>query len=239
MIKAQYKLALGLMPFLAAGAMASVSVLPAYQDDETKRAEVVTKKQENQTLINKLRERKKAEAERTDLQGQIEQLRGAVPKQPELDLFMLDLERMCKDSHVDLISVEEPEAETLKSLDASEASMRELAQDSSGKVGLGTKTLENRNSTAQKGKDKEKQQDQSALKQLIKQVYVTSDYDGIVELMKRLENYQRITGVKQVCVALPSDTTGGMTNPAGDRAKKLKLKGQPVMSFLMTLYYLP
>jgi len=237
MIKAQYKLAIALMPFLAAGAMASVVVLPAYQDDDAKRAEVTTKKQDNQRLVNKLHERTKAEAERTDLQSQIEQLRGSVPKSPEVDLFMLDLERMCKDSGVDLISVETPEAETLRNIDNSETEVRELAQESGGKVGLGTKTLGKGAAADPKAKDQAPEQ--GALKQLIKQVYVTSDYDGIIALMKRLENYQRITGVRQVCVALPAEGSQLLHNPAAERAKKLELKGQPVTSFLMTLYYLP
>jgi hypothetical protein len=52
-----------------------------------------------------------------------------------------------------------------------------------------------------------------------------------------------VTGVKQVYVGVAPegmDNASGSQNPAGERAKKLELKpSQPVMSFLMTLYYLP
>ena len=101
---------------------------------------------------------------------------------------------------------------------------------------MGAKSLEaNKNTDANKTPSVD---DQTALKKLIKEVYVTSDYDSIIKLMQKLERYQRVTGVRQVAVAMPGDNNEGQPVPAAERAKKLGLH-QPVMSFLMTLYYLP
>jgi hypothetical protein len=241
-MRSSIKLAIGLLPFLAAGAMGSYVVLPAYQDDQSERADVASKQAENDLLVAKLRDRKKAETERKTLEGDIDMLRGSVPKAPELDLFMLDLEKMCKKAGVDLIAVETPEPEAMRNLDTSNDEMQKAAQTGS-KIGLGSKTMEKRQQ-GQASDEHEPKEDQTALKQLTKQVYVTGNYDGIVALMKELENYQRVTGVRQVCVATAGDKeevqAQSTQNGAGDRAKKLALpENQPVMSFMMTLYYLP
>jgi hypothetical protein len=126
-------------------------------------------------------------------------------------------------------------------LDTANEEMQKAAQTGS-KIGVGSKTAEKQQQPANSNQQPSKQ-DQTALKQLIKQVYVTGDYDGIVALMKELENYQRVTGVKQVCVATASekdDTQQITQNAAAEKAKKLELPpNRPVMSFLMSLYYLP
>jgi hypothetical protein len=235
MIKARYKLLLGLLPFVAGAALASAAVIPAYHEDQAKRQDVNDQKRQNDALLVKLKERQQAERERTNLENDISNLRGAVPKTPELDLFMLDLERMCADSGVDLIGVETPEAETLRNLDASEEDMKEV-MDITAKPGTAKPPVNKSQTSATTQPEK----NQTALKQMIKQVYVTSDYDGLVRLMHKLETYQRVTGVKQVTVAMPiaGNEGGGENLTSAERGKKLGLH-QPVMSFLMTLYYLP
>jgi hypothetical protein len=80
--------------------------------------------------------------------------------------------------------------------------------------------------------------EEAALKSVVKQVYVTGDYAGLVAFMKMLESYQRIVGVSQVVVAVKSDDSEGLRNASIERAERLKLK-QPLLSFLLTLYYLP
>jgi hypothetical protein len=239
MLKAQYKLALGLLPFLISGIFVSTSLYPNYLEDREKRGEVAAKKLENDTLLSRLGQKGKAESERKGLENQISALRGSVPKSPELDLFMLDLEKMCADSGVDLIAVEPPDAEALKTLDSSEEEVQRLVNESSGQGKLlGSKSLEKKPAVLTNNKTTADQEDKTALKKLVKQVYVTGDYDGVVKLMRRLEHYERVTGVKQVCVAMGGEKNDGPTVPAAERGQRMGLN-QPVMSFLMTLYYLP
>lgn len=243
MLKAQYKLVIALVPFLAAGAFASVATYPSYVNAQAKRAEVEGKKEQNETLLAKLRGRTRAESDRHNLQAEVQTLRGAVPKQPELDLFMMDLEKMCHDCDVDLVAVESPDNEALKAIgnDQDVAALKETTT-TAGKLSIGSKTLEK--SLPQAGAKPgakpgaEKTADDTGLKQLVKQVYVTGDFEHIVALMRKLESYQRVTGVRQLSVAMPAEGAERITNSASDRAKKLGLK-QPVASFLMSLYYLP
>lgn len=78
------------------------------------------------------------------------------------------------------------------------------------------------------------------LKRLIKQVYVSGDYNGMVTLMRRLEGYQRTVGVDEISIAINSKESGESSehSPASERAQQLGL-AKPVMAFLLTLYYLP
>lgn len=239
-MKAQYKLALVVALFAGSAVLGATSVYPAFLEDQQKRSEVAARRADNDRLLGKLREKTQAEAERRTLETEISSLRGSVPKAPELDLFLIDLDKMCAESGVDLVAVENPEPETLKALDSSEEEVNRMLQESQGKL-IGSKSLEQKNDQQKPNNNNNnaQQEDQTALKKLIKEVYVTSDYDSIIKLMQKLERYQRVTGVKQVAIALPGDNNSdGQPVPAAERAKKLGLH-QPVMSFLMTLYYLP
>jgi hypothetical protein len=55
--------------------------------------------------------------------------------------------------------------------------------------------------------------------------------------MRKLENYQRVIGINNVSVALPS-ADNELKAQAADKANRLKVT-QPMMSFVMTIYYLP
>jgi len=80
--------------------------------------------------------------------------------------------------------------------------------------------------------------EEAALKSVVKQVYVTGDYAGLVAFMKMLESYQRIVGVSQVVVAVKAMTRRVCAMRPLSGPERLKLK-QPLLSFLLTLYYLP
>ncbi|MGH9553538.1 MAG: hypothetical protein ACRD3W_29420 [Terriglobales bacterium] len=239
-MKAQYKLIIALAPFVLSGGFASAFTYNSYMSDLEKRNEVQEKQQLNDGLVAKLKGRQKAELERHALESDIDTLRHSVPKSPELDLFLLDLDKMCKDSGVEMVAVESPDQELMRKLDASEEEERQMLEQVGGQFSIGSKSMQPKTAppAKPKDKDKDKTQDDTALKQLVKHVYVTGQYPGIVALMKRLENYERVTGVKQLCIGLPLEGNEFMKNPASDRAKKLTLH-QPVASFLMTLYYLP
>jgi hypothetical protein len=232
-MKTYYRIGFAMLPLVGAAVLASTTVYSVYLEDQQKRGEVNNTRNENDRLTAKLNERKAAERRRDLLESDISMLRGSVPKAPELDLFILDLEKMCTESGVDLISIETPDADALRALGTSEEEVKQI-QEEGRPLSMGSKSL---GRDGRKGSSA-KPQDQTALKQLTKQVYVTSNYDGIIKLLKKLESYQRVTGVKEVCVAMASDGSQTDTTTAAERAKKFGLN-QPVMSFLMTLYYLP
>ncbi len=187
-----------------------------------------------------MKAKNRAESERHNLETEIGTLRGAVPKSPELDLFLIDLDKMCNNAGVDLIAVEDPDPETIKAIDVSEEEVHKISNETSGKL-LGSKNLDK--GKISQAKNEPPTEDKTTLKKLIKEVTVSSDYDGLVSLLKKLEHYERITGVKKLSVVVPEEKDSAETrqqtsNPAAERAKKLGLH-QPVMSFVMTLYYLP
>jgi len=239
-MKAQYKVAISLLPLLALGIFGSSVVWPIYLEYQQQTAELDSKKHENEILLNKLKAKNRAESERHNLETEIGTLRGAVPKSPELDLFLIDLDKMCNNAGVDLIAVEDPDPETVKAIDVSEEEVLKISNESSGKL-LGSKNLDKGKNP--QAKNEPPAEDKTTLKKLIKEVTVSSDYDGLVSLLKKLEHYERITGVKKLSVVVPeekdsTETRQQTSNQAAERAKKLGLH-QPVMSFVMTLYYLP
>ncbi len=238
-MKKRYKIAISTIPFLLSALVLSALTYPKALEDQEKSSELTQKDQAYQQLQAKLQQRVKAEQEKKTLETDIETLRGAVPKSPELDLAMIDLEKMCSDSSIHLLAVETPTQEVMHKISTSEDEIKELIGE--GKVGLGTRTLQKSAvpATAAGGKADAGAVD-SGLKRLIKQVYVTGDYNGMVGLMKRLEGYQRTVGVDEISIALSIKGSSENTEhtAASERAQKLGL-AKPVMAFLLTLYYLP
>ncbi|MBI2810935.1 MAG: hypothetical protein HYX67_08925 [Candidatus Melainabacteria bacterium] len=139
-MKKQYKIAISTIPFLLAAAVLSAMTYPKILEDKEKSSELSQKDQQYQLLLAKLQQRVKAEQEKKTLETDIETLRGAVPKSPELDLAMIDLEKMCTDSSIHLLAVETPTQESMHKISTSEDEIKELIGE--GKVGLGTRTLQ-------------------------------------------------------------------------------------------------
>lgn len=234
-MKKQYKIALSILPFVLSAVVLSSLTYPKVLEDKEKTDELTQKNQAYQQLQAKLQQRNKAEQEKKTLESDIETLRGAVPKSPELDLMMIDLEKMCSQSDLHLLGVETPSQEAMHQISSSEDEIKELIGE--GKVGLGTRTLQ-KAGTASDTKNKEARANDTGLKRLIKQVYVTGDYNGMVGLMKRLEGYQRTVGVDEISVAVSNKEENQERSAAAERAQKLN-SPKPVMAFLLTLYYLP
>jgi Tfp pilus assembly protein PilO len=232
-----YKLLLCIGLFVGALMLAYFDVYPAFVESQGKAEDLKQRQASNDVLVKQLQKKHLAEAEKTRLESDIQLLHGAVPKSPELDLLVLDLEKICNSCDLDLVGVENPEPEVLKQLHASEEQMQTLIKENGSKLTLGSHSLakpDNKNSAAKKLDEGDKQ---PALKQLPKTVFVTGSYDNFVKLMRKLENYRRVIGVKNVSIAMAGQTTD-IKAPAFDKANKLKVT-QPMMSFLMIVYYLP
>lgn len=212
--------------FIAAFAVFWWGVFPAFSEIEAHWKELKQAKFENQSLLRKLANEKQAEEQKLSLENQIRSLRGAVPKTAELDLFVLDLEEMCKACHLDLVAVEDPEGEVLRELKAAEEAVNEPTPSPQ-------KTKAAKPNPAPRVPSKVN----VALKSLTKQVFITGSYSSMIELMRKLEDYQRIIGISHLAVALPTGQDDER-DPASERATRLKLN-KPMMSFVTSVYYLP
>jgi Tfp pilus assembly protein PilO len=232
-----YKLLLCIGLFVGALMLAYFDVYPAFVESQAKAEDLKQRQASNDVLVKQLQKKHLAETEKARLESDIQLLHGAVPKTPEVDLLVLDLEKICNSCDLDLVGVENPEAEVLKQLHASEEQMQTLIKENGNKLTLGSHPVvkpDNKNTAVKKTDDTDKQ---PTLKQLPKTVFVTGSYDNFVKLMRKLENYQRVIGVKNVSIAMAGQNTD-IKAPAFDKANKLKVT-QPMMSFLMIVYYLP
>ncbi|HEY9715603.1 MAG TPA: hypothetical protein V6C72_19170 [Chroococcales cyanobacterium] len=232
------RILIAMLPFLAAGALAYTLVKPALEEDQKQADALKDQKMQLDQLQNKVKQIGKAQSEQRHLESDIDSLRGSVPKSPELDLLIIDLEKMCSQCGVGLVAVEQPSADVMHQLDISKDELNDVAATAEqGKLSLGSKSLPAKNNSQLKANEKAAVE-QSPLKKAITQVFVTGEYAGLVDLMRKLESYERVIGIRNIAVAVPTQSLNVDQNPASDRAQRLKLK-QPLMSFIMTLYYLP
>lgn len=200
----------------------------ALTEHQTKTDELDAKLKEQTELKIKLSDLSRLQQEKVKLEGEIDQLRGSVPKSPDIDILIIDLEKMALESGLDLVSVEEPDKDKLR---ATEAADQEAAAPAKGPKGPAQpKPDEPRalgaNPTADKAKPAEVETG------LVKQFMLVSaqgNYAGAVEFMKKLQAYQRVIGVSQVEVGYPTE---------GKEQKDLD-SSELKISFLMTAYYLP
>lgn len=236
-MQSQFKLGLLVLIYGLFAIVTLAAAYPAFVEEQERLSDLSVHKEEDAQLTQRLADRKKSEQEKKSLESDIELLRSAVPKSAELDLMIMDLEKFCTDSGVDLIAVETPQASAVK---ASEQEVTDILGTTEGKVTLGSKTLEK--SAAPSGKQTatgSTPEKEIGLKQSIREVYVTGSFNGIVALLKKLESYRRIVGINRVAIAIARDArSGSQDDTASEKARKLKLS-EPVMSFLLTLYYLP
>src|SRR5579885_697535 len=92
----------------------------ALTDHQTVSDELDKKSKEQTDLKIKLSDQARQQQENQKIKAEIDQLRGSVPKSPDIDILVIDLEKMCLDSHLDLVSVEEPDKDKLKATESAE-----------------------------------------------------------------------------------------------------------------------
>jgi hypothetical protein len=202
---------------------------PALVAGADKGTELEGKKQEKIELETKLFDLQRTQKAHAELEAEIEQLRSSVPKSSDVDLLMLDLEKMCLDSGMELVSVKPPEADRLKQMENME---KESQKDTTpaGKLALGAKTHEK--TRAEIAAEREKAAAgvlETGLSKSVVEVTVSGDYPSYINLMRKLEGYERVVGVNQIEVDLPP--------PQGD--KKTRDPKQLEIKFMLTAYYLP
>jgi Tfp pilus assembly protein PilO len=222
-------------PYLVAGFLWFGVTSPALVADQEKNGELAEKQKEHIDLTTRLSDVQRQQEERARLDREIGDLRGSVPKSPDIDILLIDLEKMCLSSNMDIVGIEPPEKEKEKLAQESEPTAQAggapqarpglaLGQQQLGQALAGN--VPGRAAGAAKAGPGAPVE--TGLSRLVKQVTVTGDYPGLVELMKKLESYQRVISVNQVEAEVPQEVS----------QKKAAVR-HLMVSFLMTAYYLP
>lgn len=205
---------------------------PAVTEAQDRLNELTEKNKEDAELKIKLRDVARLRKEQQSLNSEIDQLRGSVPKSPDIDILMIDMEKMVLASGLDIVSVLEPEREKLKLSEESQEtdSLQPVgAPKVSGFVSGKAPPPKPAAPTAPGAKAGAPAPIETGLVKHVLQVTVTGSYAGFIELMKKLEAYQRVIGVNQIDLGFPTE---GKEQKEPD-SKRLNI------SFLMTAYYLP
>lgn len=226
--------------YLAGGYMWVSLASPAFMQNQDKNTELDGKKKEQAELKVKLANLATLQREQVELSKQIDELRGSVPKSPDSDILVIDLERMALASQLDILAFGPPEkekeqmasdTEQLMAQDSDIASIVASQKDAQAKTAKITNAFKQGGSKQGLKPEEKKTAEQVdlGLNKMIKQVNLVGNYPGLVEFMKRMESYQRVISINQVEFELPLESG----------PKKRDEVRQPVTSFLMTAYYLP
>lgn len=217
------KIILTAFPFLLA-AYIGFSMLPPILDEaNNKNTAVDDKKTQLESLEAKLKGSAKVSKRKLELEADIKHLRSAVPQNPDLDLFTIDLEKMCQQAGVDLISIAPP----------------------SDKSGIHTPLVEEPKPDA-KAKDKKPAPVKSDLQEIQRDIVVTGDYNGLQKLVHELETYQRALRVTDIVSRIPKRSStagvGGVGLPDDSEPGDEDEIGDPKQLFIamrVTTYFAP
>lgn len=233
------KILIAVFPFLIAGYVGFSMLQPAMEEANTKDASVTEKKSEAEGLQAKVGDPAKMASKLKQLDGEIAALREAVPKSPETDLLTIDLERMCKEAGMDLISIGSPKTDGAAA--APETSYLKKKQDK-----LKNALKGNTDDAAAKDAAAQPEPVADELETANKQIVVTGDYNGLQKLVHELETYQRVIKINEIVSRIPK--------AAGkEKDKEVKLPddqpltpsdvvGDPNMLYIsmnISTYYLP
>ena len=213
----------------------SLLVYPAVTEESAKVADLAQHRKQKEQLDAKLKEKLRIDKEKQTLVADIASLRNAVPKEANIDLLLIDLERLAKQANVDLIGFETPGTEDVKE---THKEINQMLEDLKDKQAAKPKPKDAKPAAPAAAAKPADIGSELGLKQIDKEVYVTGDCSSMVQFVRNIEAYERVMGVSHVVIAVPKDEAKADTDKASERAKKLKLN-QPVMCFLLSVYYLP
>ncbi|MBX9572570.1 MAG: hypothetical protein K2X77_26985 [Candidatus Obscuribacterales bacterium] len=231
------KILLAALPFLIAGYVGFSLLQPAMEEANTKDASVAEKKAESEGLLTKIGDSAKMAAKEKQLNADIAALRDAVPKSPDTDLFTIDLERMCKEAGMDLISIGSSKTDGAPSPEQS--SILKKKQDK-----LKNALKGNVDAASDKSAGAETEPVANELETANKQIVVAGDYNGLQKLVHELETYQRVIKINEIVSRIPK--AGGKEKavklPDDQPLSPSDLAGDPNMLYIsmnISTYYLP
>jgi len=217
-MQTRYKVIICVVPYALAGYLWFGMASPAMTEESNDRNKIQERTKDLDILGAQLKSLRKVQTEQMGLSSQIEMLRRLVPKTPDMDLLIVDIEKMALDSDLDVYGVVPPDSEALKKVN------EEMGED---KKKATPKPL-TPPPVAAKTKVASPGDADVGLSTLTTTVKLVGDFPSLIEFMKKLENYKRVIGVNHIEVDLPEASQKKSVDP-----KMLK------MSFLMTAYYLP
>jgi len=231
-------------PYLLAGYLWFSLTSPTYNEGHVQDTELSKKRQEQIELKTKLLDLHRLEKERTNLEQNITSLRAAVPKSPDVDLLVIDLEKMATDSGLDVVSIGPPEedqegneeTEGLPPLPGKNPLEQPLKADPKKPTPAAAK--------ADKGKSLNPEPVDSGLSQHLLQVKLTGDYPALVGFMHKFDSYERVVDISRISAEIPGDKESDKDEDKNKDPKgsKATMKADPKMldmSLLMNAYYLP
>ena len=233
------QIALCVSPLAAALFVATSLISPLTMESEGKATQIESLSQQYQILEVKLNQRQKLQDKQKQIQEEIGKLRNSVPSNPDLDLFLFDLEKMCESNQVVLLGVEDNE--TSKSGKDKKELIASLVEEVGGKMpAMGTKQPAKKQPIANRQKPSDDaEKDPLGLKHETKRIFISGKYQGLVGVLSNLEKYQRIVGIRDLVIAAPADDDKEVLKTlASEKGKQMGLS-QPVMTFLVHIYYLP
>ncbi|MBX9667927.1 MAG: hypothetical protein K2X93_09930 [Candidatus Obscuribacterales bacterium] len=220
-----------------------VWVQPAIESANHVKYELTMLTDEYDRLARKLKEKEVLIEQKRKLDRDIQRMRASVPPAPEIDILLIDMERLSNESGTELLSVEPP-SET--KTDKSENIMDSIIAEVGGRLAIPKPPEKEKPKVAKPNPTpsinkviEEALPDPLGIKHIDRRVYVSGNYRQLSDFLKRLEAYQRIVAIRGLIVAAPDNAEKDMVKtPASEKARSLGLD-TPVMTFVMSVYYLP
>jgi Tfp pilus assembly protein PilO len=215
-------------------------VQPAWDMSSRSQSELQTLTIEFDRLAKKVKEKEVLIEQKHQLDQDIQRMRASVPARPDMDILLIDMERLSAESGTDLIAIEPADD---KKKEKGENLMDSIIAEVGGKLAPaaakpGTSAKVRQPAIATKPEEASTQ-NVLGIQHIERRVYVSGSYGELMNFLKRLEAYQRIVGIRNLIVAMPENSEKEMLKTmASDKGKSLELD-QPVMTFLMSVYYLP
>ncbi len=218
-------------------------ISPSFETASRTSAELKTLTDEFDRLAQKVKEREVLLEQKRVLDNDIQRMRAAVPPAPDMDILLIDIERLSTEAGTNLISVEPPSADGKK--EKSENIMDSIIAEVGGRIAPPAKPPAAAQTPPPKipqpGVKPEEKREENPLgiQSVERRVFVSGSYAELVDFLKRLEAYQRIVGIRNLVIAMPEDgDRDTLKTLASEKGRNLDLN-QPVMTFLMSSYYLP
>ncbi len=230
-----------ILPYLVTVVLLVSIVQPSMTEAFILHEQVETSRKTFEQLSEKIKNRQQLIREKMQLNAEIEKLRSSLPRDPEVEVLLLDLEKMSEQSNTDLISVE-PQDESKKEKQSN--LMDSLLAEVEGRLPISPMQEKQQQKNANKKPNAPKQEEDAdanpfGLKRVVRRLFVAGDFNELNLFLKRLEAYRRVVGVEDLIVAMPeSDEKESVKTLASERASQLSLN-KPIMTFLMNIYYLP
>lgn len=233
--------------------LAASYLVPLWEEAEKQHKEVDSKEIEYRAVQDRMMQKYRLIGARNTLEQDIIHLRSAVPSTADLDVLILDLQKMARMANVEILSIEannnnnhngEKDRDPYSAdqeLEAMFANISGINRDKDKTLLKPKDTVTS--STTALSKD---QAPPLGIKQIQRRLYVSGQYADLVAFLRALEKYQRVLAIKDMSIGadqVQAKSFGGQSRnqlrtQAQDKAQKMKLS-TPVLSFLLNVYYLP